>query len=290
MPALLILLQWYCFLLKMLLRDAWSCRFINNLSYVLELSSIVHQSADAGGRPAEPAALNNRPGGRRSFWSRLCCCIDSSDTDSTNDGRGREYRDNSIMQNRFPLLGPRHHDDAHKKCLVLDLDETLVHSSFKPVPNADYIIPVEIENVVHRVYVLKRPGVDRFLSRMAELYELVVYTASLSKYADPLLDKLDPNNLIRWRLFREHCVFHQGHYVKDLSILGRPIEGSIIIDNSPMSYLFHPEHAIGVPSFIDDPTDHGLDDMTPFLEYLVDVPDVRQHMSRYNPLSPTKTF
>ena len=90
-----------------------------------------------------------------------------------------------------------------------------MHSSFKPVPNADYIIPVEIENVVHRVYVLKRPGVDLFLSRMAELYEIVVYTASLSKYADPLLDKLDPKNLVRWRLFREHCVFHQGHYVKD---------------------------------------------------------------------------
>ena len=71
------------------------------------------------------------------------------------------------------------------------------------MPNADYIIPVEIENVVHRVYVLKRPGVDEFMRRMGELYEIVVYTASLSKYADPLLDKLDPHNTIRWRLFRE---------------------------------------------------------------------------------------
>lgn len=200
------------------------------------------------------------------------------------------YRVSSNIHNRAPLLGQRHPDDARKKCLVLDLDETLVHSSFKPVPNADYIIPVEIENVVHRVYVLKRPGADRFLSRMAELYEVVVYTASLSKYADPLLDQLDPRNVIRWRLFREHCVFHQGHYVKDLSIIGRPLEDSIIIDNSPMSYLFHPEHAIGVPSYIDDPTDTALDDMTPFLEYLAGVPDIREHMMRYDPLSPTSRF
>ena len=34
-------------------------------------------------------------------------------------------------------------------------------------------------------------GVDQFLKRMGALYEIVIYTASLSKYADPLLDKLD---------------------------------------------------------------------------------------------------
>lgn len=38
--------------------------------------------------------------------------------------------------------------DAKKKTLVLDLDETLVHSSFKPIPDPDYIIPVEIEGKV----------------------------------------------------------------------------------------------------------------------------------------------
>ena len=93
-----------------------------------------------------------------------------------------------------------------------------------------------------------------------------------------------------WRLFREHCVFHEGHYVKDLSILGRPIEQSIIIDNSPMSYLFHPENAIAVPSYIDDPRDVALDDMTPFLEHLVGVSDVRDHMMRYDPLAPQRDF
>lgn len=38
--------------------------------------------------------------------------------------------------------------DAGKKSLVLDLDETLVHSSFKPIPNPDYIIPVDIDGKV----------------------------------------------------------------------------------------------------------------------------------------------
>ena len=43
---------------------------------------------------------------------------------------------------------PKEARDFKKKTLVLDLDETLVHSSFRPVPNADYIIPVEIDNKV----------------------------------------------------------------------------------------------------------------------------------------------
>lgn len=41
-----------------------------------------------------------------------------------------------------PVIGPLQARDAGKKTLVLDLDETLVHSSFKPIPNPDYIIPV----------------------------------------------------------------------------------------------------------------------------------------------------
>jgi RNA polymerase II subunit A small phosphatase-like protein len=45
---------------------------------------------------------------------------------------------------------PKEERDLQKKTLVLDLDETLVHSSFRPVPNADYIIPVEIDNKVRR--------------------------------------------------------------------------------------------------------------------------------------------
>lgn len=63
----------------------------------------------------------------------------------------------------------------------------------------------------------------------------------MSKYANPLLDWLDPKGLCTYRLFREHCTQHNGIYVKDLARLGRPLHHTIIIDNSPSAYMFHPE-------------------------------------------------
>lgn len=49
------------------------------------------------------------------------------------------------------------------------------------ISQADYVVPVEIEYHWHNVYVIKRPGVDNFLKKMGEIYEIVVFTASLSK-------------------------------------------------------------------------------------------------------------
>ncbi|PKI84354.1 protein-serine/threonine phosphatase [Malassezia vespertilionis] len=174
-----------------------------------------------------------------------------------------------------PLLAPTLSIDANRKCLVLDLDETLVHSSFKMVPNADFIVPVEIDGVTHNVYVIKRPGVDEFMRLMGQIYEVVIFTASLNKYADPVIDILDMHKVVRHRLFRESCHNHHGNYVKDLSQLGRPLHDTIILDNSPASYIFHPTNAVPVSSWFNDPHDTELTDLCPFLDDLTSVDDVR---------------
>ncbi|MEQ2235386.1 hypothetical protein ILYODFUR_001840, partial [Ilyodon furcidens] len=128
------------------------------------------------------------------------------------------------------------------------------------------------------VYVLKRPHVDEFLQKMGELFECVLFTASLAKYADPVADLLDKGGVFRARLFRESCVFHRGNYVKDLSRLGRELQKVIIVDNSPASYIFHPENAVPVQSWFDDMTDTELLDLMPLFEGLSKEVDV------YSPL------
>lgn len=190
-------------------------------------------------------------------------------------------RSSKVQRHSSALLPHKNSLDQNKMCLVLDLDETLVHSSFKAVPWADFAIPVKIGDQSHFVYVTKRPGVDEFLTEMAKYYELIVYTASRDKYANPLLDILDEKNVIRTRLFREDCLFYEGTYVKDLSKLGRDLRETIIVDNAPHSYTFHPENAIGCSSFIDDPMDRELYQIGAFLKEIRNVKDVRNHCSKW---------
>jgi len=173
-----------------------------------------------------------------------------------------------------PLLEPLADEFKERKCLILDLDETLVHSSFKLIDHPDFIVPVEIDEQIHNVYVSKRPGVDEFLKRVGEIYEVVVFTASLSKYADPVLDILDIHNVVQHRLFRESCYNHNGNYIKDLTHIGRDLKHTIIIDNSPTSYLFHPSNAVPITTWFNDIHDSELLDLIPFLTDLATVDDV----------------
>lgn len=152
----------------------------------------------------------------------------------------------------------------------------MVHSSFKPVKNADFIIPVEIDNIVHQVYVLKRPFCDEFLEKIGPLFECVLFTASLAKYADPVADLLDKKKVFHGRLFREACVYYDGNYIKDLDRLGRNVDNVIIIDNSPASYAFHPKNALPVRTWFDDPHDTELMDLIPILEKLSKTDNIYQ--------------
>jgi RNA polymerase II subunit A small phosphatase-like protein len=161
-----------------------------------------------------------------------------------------------------------------RKTLVLDLDETLVHSCFQPVNNADFVIPIVIEGCKHTVYVLKRPFVDDFLTEMGKIYEIVVFTASVSLYANPLLDLLDTNKVISHRLFREHCTFLDGSYVKDLSRLGRDLGNSIIVDNSKNCYKLQPENAMASLTWLEDKRDNQLVRMVPYLVRIIQEKEV----------------
>ena len=166
-----------------------------------------------------------------------------------------------------------------KKTLVLDLDETLVHSQFLPFSiQSDVILKIDIENQTHDIHVLIRPGVQTFLQRLSKLYEIVIFTASVSKYADPLLDILDKENYCSFRLFREHCTLMGMTYIKDLNKLGRDLKDVIIVDNSPLSYSFNKENGIPILTWFSDKNDKELDYLLPILEFLSGVNDVRNYI------------
>ena len=80
-------------------------------------------------------------------------------------------------------------------------------------------------------YFLIRPGAREFLQLMNKNYELVIFTAAMQDYADWVLDNLDTNHIISYRLYRQHAVRNGPVFIKDMSKLGRDLSKVIIVDN-----------------------------------------------------------
>ena len=167
-------------------------------------------------------------------------------------------------------------DLMNKKTLVLDLDETLVHSSMKPFPNRDNIVlKLTITDKDYTIYVIKRPFIDEFLYEMSLYYEIVIFTASLIEYTTQLIPIIDKNKVIKQVLNREFCAYSRGLYFKELKVINKNIKDLIIVDNNPISYVFNKDNGIPILTWIDNPNDNELIKLIPILKYLSRVNDVR---------------
>ena len=188
---------------------------------------------------------------------------------------------NKLNEKDEPLLPPKEKEFENKKTLILDLDETLVHSSFTPFEKNDIILEVDFEGIMYNIYVLVRPFAKEFIINVSKYFELVIFTASIPKYASPLLDILDKQKNIKHRLYREQCTFINGLYIKDLKRLNRPLKDLIIVDNSPLAYAFNEENGLPIKTWYDDYSDNELQKILPLIIFLSNVNDVRTHIINF---------
>lgn len=201
---------------------------------------------------------------------------------------------------RKTLLGPQRPVDEGKLTVILDLDETLIHSEFtgtndyrqaelrehvsgRRAPDFSIVLyegsTEQDEEIVH---VYKRPGVENFLKKLSEICEPVIFTAALPMYARPILKQIDPKRRCRSRLYRNATIKYRGiPHVKSLKLLGRDLSRTVLIDNSPVAMCSDPENAILAKPFYEDPDDRELDRLYELVKELVNLNDVRPYLTKH---------
>lgn len=199
----------------------------------------------------------------------------------------------TIKYDELPLSPLSRHrlDMVGKKTLILDLDETLVHSHhdginrpFTDRPNTppDFTLRVYIDGRRVKFLVHKRPHVDFFLDVISKWYNLVVFTASMEIYGNAVANFLDDNRgILTRRYFRQDCEFVPGGgYTKNLTAVEKDLGRVFILDNSPAAYRAYPNNAIPIKSWFSDAHDTSLLNLLPVLDALRFCKDVRSVLNR----------
>jgi CTD small phosphatase-like protein 2 len=126
-----------------------------------------------------------------------------------------------------------------------------------------------------------RPYAIDCLDKLAQFYEILVFTAGEKDYADHILDYIDPDKKIfTKRLYRQDCILVENFYVKDLDIiLDRDKKDIIIVDNSIVSFAFDLDNGVPINSYMGtEVDDKELLFLYSFLEELADQSDVRPNI------------
>ena len=217
--------------------------------------------------------------------------------------------DSPSLYEQFPKDILEKLSKSEKKILILDLDETLIHADFneefadknikydkiisfyseEPLPcneaedeelTDDDSKDLSSMEILNKVGIFLRPGVNFFLETASKYFEIGVFTASVPEYADAVINYLDPENkYIKFRLYRDNCI-NVGDLlrVKNLKILKNvPLKKMILVDNNMYSFAPQLENGILINSFINDKNDSELSNLLSYLlNYIYPAEDVRK--------------
>ncbi|KAM7251730.1 hypothetical protein ACFE04_023613 [Oxalis oulophora] len=175
------------------------------------------------------------------------------------------------------LLPDLHPSEQHVFTLVLDLNETLLYTDWK-------------RDRGWRTF--KRPGVDSFLEHMAKFYEIVVYSDQLNMYVDPVCERLDTKNCIRYRLNRSATKYQDGKHYRDFSKLNRDPAKILYVSGHAFESSLQPENCVPIKPYKLEADDTALIDLIPFLEYVArnSPADIRKVLESYEREDIAKEF
>ncbi len=168
--------------------------------------------------------------------------------------------------------------------LVLDLDETLVHATERPLER-----PAAFRLGRYNVY--PRPGVNEFLESVLDAFTHVgVWTASTLPYALPVLDHLVDRDRLAFVWGRERCVYRYFRETDDhvwlkpirkLRRAGFAKERILYVDDSPEKIIQSYSNLVYVRPFLGDPADDELEALLRYLHQLGPLENVRPVEKRF---------
>ncbi|KAJ0253284.1 Mitochondrial import inner membrane translocase subunit TIM50 [Hirschfeldia incana] len=168
-------------------------------------------------------------------------------------------------------------EQGHVYTLVLDLNETLLYTDWKRERG-------------WRTF--KRPGVDAFLERLSQFYEIVLYTDQMDMSVMPICEKLDPNFNIRYRLARNATKYENGKHYRDLSKLNRDPKRIMYVSGNAFDTSLQPENCVPIKPYKLESDDTALVDLIPFLEYVAhsNPADIRPVLASYDRKDVAREF
>ena len=174
----------------------------------------------------------------------------SINNNTTINNNNYILQDNTNIEDSFNIPQPDppflpEKTSTKEYTLVLDLDETLVHYCEEDENEDD-------------AYVKVRMGTENFINVLSEYCEIIIFTASTQYYADIVIDGLDCKDKISGKLYRQHTSIVNGFNIKDLSLLGRDLTKTIIIDNIEENYSLQPKNGLNISDFEGDENDNEL--------------------------------
>lgn len=168
--------------------------------------------------------------------------------------------------------------------LILDLDETLIHAA----PNA-LGRPGDFRLFDYHVY--RRPHLEAFLARCAEMFALAVWSSGSDDYVAEVVARVFPEPAaLAFVWGRSRCVLPRARYwapenlghldyvkpLKKVAARGWPLERMLIVDDTPEKCARNFGNAIYPAPFEGDPRDDELPALARYLETLKDLPNVRR--------------
>jgi len=191
---------------------------------------------------------------------------------------------------------------SRMKTLVLDLDETLIFTSFEPSNNCDLCFEIDLninepskfnkvnslikkQKILTKVYLSKRPHLDKFLSELNPFYEICIFSASSQKYASYIIGIIDKNRIISKKFFRDDCIHLDNSetfpYIKDLEKINKNYNDIIIIDDNFSSFILQEENGIPIKPWRGDKNDIELLKLIPILKNLSGFYNVRTEIKKF---------